>query len=354
MLKKYFFTIIFFFAIFGVLSFSPAVEAGFGISPPYVKTNKPIFAGSQYEQRITLLRSSAEDDLEAKITINAPEIEPWISLDKGSVFDLPKGKLQVPMVVRVDIPEDAEIGSYKGHINIRISPKGGSQGAGVAIALGARVDIDLEVTDETFIDFTIRKTDIPDFEEFTKPWNWPIFSFFFYKMKVVTKIENGGNVGVAPFKVHVDVYDLTEKNLLASYSDNSIRKVEPFLTQDVEAEFRTDLKAGQYWGNIKIFKDKDTVIHKDKIIFTVREAGSTPGGIKMGWGPWLMLSGIVLSILIIIGIMIKYRSWRMLMIIIWPFLFILKKLISLLRFINVKFWKWVHKKTAKYQDIDRK
>jgi hypothetical protein len=65
-------------------------HAGFGISPPYVKTDKPIFPGSQFEQKITLLRSSADDEMQAEITINAPEIESWINIRQGEVFDLPK------------------------------------------------------------------------------------------------------------------------------------------------------------------------------------------------------------------------------------------------------------------------
>jgi hypothetical protein len=350
MFKKYFLTIFVFFGVLGVFN---TTQAGFGISPPYVKTNKPIFAGSHYEQRITLLRSSADDDLVATITVNAPEIEPWISLDKGDVFDLPKGKYQVPMIVKVDIPPDAEIGNYKGHINVRISPKDKSRGAGVAIALGARIDIDLEVTDETFVDFIIRKVDIPDFEEFTKPWNWPIFSYFFYKMNLVIDLENSGNIKIAPTKVHVDVYDLSEKELLGSYDDKSIEKIDPFIQGKTTASFRTKLPAGQYWAKIKIYKDKD-IVHKDKIIFTIREAGSTSGGLKMGFGPWAMLSAMVLASLVVIALSIKLRSWRILLILIWPLLFILKKLLSFLGFLKKKFWRWIYKKSAQHQRNERK
>lgn len=350
MFKKLFLTIFIFFGVLGAMN---VAQGGFGISPPYVRTNKPIFAGSHYEQRITLLRSSADDDLEAIITINAPEIEPWISLDKGDVFDLPKGKFQVPMVVMVDIPPDAEIGNYKGHINIRIAPKDKSRGAGVAIALGARVDIDLEVTDETFVDFIIRKVSIPDMEEFTKPWNWPIFSYFFYKMDVNITLENSGNTEIAPTKVHVDVYDLSEKELLASYDDKSIDKIDPFIQDETTASFRTKLSAGQYWAKIKIYKDKD-IVHKDKIIFTVKGAGSTAGGLKMGWQPWAMLSGMILICIFILLLAIKLRSWRILLIFLWPFFFIVKKLLAMLGAIKSKFWRWIYNKSSQHHNNSRK
>ena len=59
------------------------VYAGFGISPPYVKNNQ-LFPGSSYTQEIILLRSDAEEDLQADISVNAPEIKDWITIDKGN------------------------------------------------------------------------------------------------------------------------------------------------------------------------------------------------------------------------------------------------------------------------------
>src|SRR3989339_452196 len=191
------------FIFFVCLTWSSGAQAGFGISPPYLKTDKPIFPGANYEQTITLL------------------------------------------------PDSAEIGDYKGYINVKIVPKVQSGGSGVSIALGARIDIDLRITDKAFLDFNVRRVSIPDFEQLGTPWKWPIFSWFFYRTKVEMKIENTGNIKVAPSKVHIDVYDLTEKELLESYDDNSIEKVEPFKTETVVASFPTKLKPGQYWGKIK-------------------------------------------------------------------------------------------------------
>src|SRR3989339_2058268 len=112
------------------------------------------------------------------------------------------------MVVLIDVPSSAEIGNYQGYINIQVSPKGQGTGGGVAIALGARVDVDLNITKEAFLDFTIRKFDIPDIEMLSKPWSYPIFSRFFYKVKAEITVKNTGNVKVAPTKATLEVYDL--------------------------------------------------------------------------------------------------------------------------------------------------
>lgn len=340
-------------AVFVFLVLAMPVKAGFGISPPYVKTSKPVFAGSRFEQKITLLRSSAEDDLLADISVNAPELEGWVSINKGNEFELPKGQLQIPMVVQIDVPQDAEIGNYKGYINIKIKPKGDGRTSGVSIALGARVDIDLTVTDEPMTDFTIRKVSIPSFEKLGKPWEWKIFSWFFYRIKVVMRIENIGNVKTAPTSVKVDVWDLSENSVLESHIDDSIEKVEPFETQNVIASFPTELDTGQYWGNVSIYKDNE-IIYKDKLIITIEPQGTL--GTKVGIWAWTMLAGWLAIIGLFVLALIKIRIWkhvfRVLSVVLWPFLVVLKYLMGLFRKFKIGFLRWVHSKTASSLNID--
>jgi len=340
-------------AIIWFLACASSAEAGFGISPPYVKTAKPIFPGSHYEQKIMLLRSAADEDLQAEIKINAPEVESWISIDKGAVFDLPSDSLRIPMVVNVDVPADAEIGDYKGYINVRIVPKNKNQGGGVAIALGARIDIELTVTNEEFIDFLVRQVTVPDIEKLKKPWNWKIFSYFFYRTKVIMKIENTGNTKVAPSRVNLEIYDLNEKELLESYDDTSIKKIDPFVIKETTASFPTNLEVGHYWAHVKIYKDKD-IIHKDKIAFAVVPNGELPGGTKLGIWPWLMVGGMLAGAALIIFALVKIRVWRylfmLLLLLAWPFRFVWRKISNLWNNLKIRFWKWIHRKSARYQD----
>lgn len=340
------------FAVFGILAWQTAVQAGFGISPPYVRSDK-IIPGTRYEQKIVLLRSSAEDDLEAEITVNAPEIAEWISIDKGMKFDLPKSELQVPMVVRIDTPADAALGGYKGHINIRIAPKGGFTGSGVSIALGARVDIDLTVTNETFPDFLVRAVNIPSLEVLSAPWRWPIFARFFYRIQVGIKLENTGNVAIAPTKVHLDVYDLKDQNLLESGDDKRLKKVEPFETAEISASFPTRLAEGQYWGKINIYKGNE-VVRNDKLIFTIAPPGSLSQGIKSyGPWPWLMLGGLIILGLAVIIALVKLKVWRYLFkflyLLSWPLRWAGIKLKQAAVSLKLKFWRWLHQKSARYQ-----
>lgn len=354
-LKTYFLSS-FFLALIGLLAGANTALAGFGISPPYVKNNQ-IVPGSHYEQKITLLRSSADEDLRAEITVNAPDIEKWISIDKGNKFLMPKGQLQVPMVVSVDAPSDAEIGNYKGYINIRIVPAEDKQGGGVAIALGARVDVDLTLTNVTFSDFIVRLVSIPDVERLGSPWNWqylaPLFDKLFYRVRVAMNIENKGNVDTAPSKVHLDIYDLTENKLLESSEDTDMKQVKPYATDAVEAYFPTKLKSGQYWGKIKIYKDNE-ITNSYKMAFTVAEPGGLGGKARdLGFGPWAVLGGLVIAALAVAAVLIKIKAWRyvialLVFIITKPLSPVWRGIASVLRSIKIAFWKWMKKKAEKY------
>ncbi|MFC1678137.1 hypothetical protein ACFLZ9_00190 [Patescibacteria group bacterium] len=346
--KTLVFTLGFFFCFFASINIA---YAGFGISPPELKSDK-LYPGSQYEQLIMLLRSSAEEDLVAQVSVSAPEIESWISIDKGNEFTLPKGSLQIPMVVRVSVPEGAEVGNYQGHINVRISPKNEEKEAGVAIALGARVEIKLVVTKEQFIDFKVRLAEIPDIEKLNKPWSWKIFSWFFYRIKVVMKIENLGNVPVAPSKVTLEVRDILEKDLLESSEDTKIEKVAPFQTErNVMATFPTQLDVGHYWGLFKIYKDQE-IVYKEKLPFAVVAPGKL-GGTDLGIWPNIIIGATIVLCLLVIFILIKIKIWlilyKLLLIIIWPFHYLGKWTFRLYRKIKINFWKWMHRKSAKYQ-----
>lgn len=339
--------------LLGLFASFQGAQAGFGISPPYVRTDKPIFPGSVYEQTIILLRSSAEQDMVAQMTIDAPEISNWITFKGGDTLELPKDKLQVPLNVLVEVPENAEVGDYKGHINIRIAPKGADQTAGVAIALGARVDIDLTITNQAFFDFNVRKVNIPPIETLGWPWRWPIFSWLLYRAEVVMTIENTGNSKVAPSRVHMDVYDLAERRLIESHDDRSLKKVDPFTTQDVIARFPTKLEPGQYWAKVKIYKDKEIVQNK-KIVLSVKPHGELEGGTRLGVTPWLMLITFIAMIAAFVYAFFRFELWRylgrILWILLWPLRRLLRFILDMLKEINARFWRWVHHKTAGYQD----
>lgn len=337
-----------------------SVSAGFGISPPYLK-NQQLVPGSRFEQQITLLRSSAEEDLKATVKVNAPQIASWITINKGEEFTLPKGEVQVPMIVTVNVPKNAELGNYKGNINIRISSANAAS-AGVAIALGARVDIDLTLTNVANSDFVVKTAAIPDFELLEWPWNWRIFSTFLHRVTVVMNIENIGNVETAPSKVALEILDISKTKTLQTSVDKSIDKIPSFSTQQVSAHFPTKLGLGQYWGKVKVYKGND-IVNVYEIAFTIAKPGELPnGGPSLGLLPWLLMAGYAVAAVIIVSVLIKIKIWRLtgkgLVLLVAQFFApirpVAKTLSKSTNNLKTGFWRWVGEKVSQHNDNDRR
>ena len=237
-----------------LLAFAPMAEAGFGITPPYVR-NTSLIRNSTYEQQILLVRGDPNVAQKAEVTIDAPEIQDWITIVEGSNISLPKGEQKVSMTVRVTVPEDAEFKNYTGAIRIRTVPEDGQVAEGaVSISLGARVDIDLSVIDKEILDFRVRKVGIGELNEGHKF----LWLFFPGKIRFEALLENIGNVDVAPSKVEIKMYERTGTVLLEETKNiGKIEKVKPYATESVTANIPTRLPAGSYVARYKVFNGDD-------------------------------------------------------------------------------------------------
>lgn len=230
------------------------VFAGFGITPPYVR-NTSLTRNSTYEQQILLVRGESNIAQKAEITIDAPEIQDWVTVVEGEEIKMPKGIQKVPMTVRIKVPPDAEFKDYEGAIRIRTLPDDNQVAPGaVSISLGALVDIDLSVIDREIKDFRVRKISVADLNEGTK------FAWLFFpgKIRFDMLIENTGNVDISPSKVEFRIFDRAGKVLLEETEQiGKIKKILPYATETVTAELPTRLPAGSYVARYKIYNGDD-------------------------------------------------------------------------------------------------
>lgn len=287
-------------------SLANKVLAGFGISPPYV-INENLGRGSHFEQKIILVRDNPIEDWKAEISIEAPNFENWIKIDKGKEFILPKGENQVPIIVSVNVPKNAEYKRYKGAIRIKTLPLTPSEAGTVAIALGGRIEIDLNVSKEIF-DFKVRGIKFEDFKEGYKFLSWYLPG----KIKFLIKIENIGNVPAGPSKVVFDIYNEAQTELLETTQTTKLEKVKPFETKWILAQLPTKLKAGGYWADYKIYK-KNEIVQQARIHFSILphetiskgkiNLADLPLGLKIG--PIIFL---IIVILIIVILFLKKRK----------------------------------------------
>jgi len=232
--------------------FTQITWAGFGISPPYV-SNDSLARGSIYEKKITIVRGDPIEDLKAEITINVPGANDWITIDKGNEFILPKGEKQVPIIIRVQVPKQAVYGAYKGSIRIKTSSLEPLQKGTITIALGAQIDVDLNVSKQKIFNFIVRGITPFDAEEGYKKW------IFFFPTKLVfqMRIENLGNIQCQPTKIVLDIYDSSKTNLLETVEASKIGSVKPFENNIILTNFLTKLKPGSYYAHYKVYKNNE-------------------------------------------------------------------------------------------------
>lgn len=241
-------------ALLGLFAVADVAQAGFGITPPYVR-NTSLTRNSTYEQQILMVRGNPNSGQIAEIQIDAPEIADWIEIVEGDRVALPRGVQKVPLTVRVTVPRNAPFRDYSGVMRIRTLPDDDSVAAGaVSISLGARVDINLSVIDRVIRDFRVRRISVSDLNEGSK-LGW---LYFPGKIRFSMLIENTGNVAIAPSRVEFRIFDRSGNTLLEETSNlGRIRRIEPYATEEVVANIPTRLPAGSYIVRYRIFNDAE-------------------------------------------------------------------------------------------------
>jgi len=265
------FILLFIFGILAIYSFPKIASADLGISPPYIR-NPGLAPGSHYEQTIYIIRSNAEEDLEAKVEFGVPGADSWLKIDKGNKFMLPKGEIKVPITFSVDVPAQAAFGRYKGTIRITTKSLKEAEGGQVALAFGILVDVDINVVAMKIIDYRIRGTKIQDVEEaykigFINPPGIVNFSM---------QIENKGNVKASPTKVVLTVYNSERTEVIHTLETTKIPKVKPFSTEWITARIPSYIQAGSYPAAYQIYRD-DKVISEGDIHLSVTPKGQVEG-----------------------------------------------------------------------------
>lgn len=250
--------------------FFPAVSHGaFGISPPYVNADH-LVPGAIYKQTVWLVQSSVDEDMKIKATLDiSDKVKPWIALDKGMEFTIPKGTRQFPVEVQISVPKDTDLAVYNGSLSFTGAP---SQSGQVTIALGAQVSINMVVGNDVYRKISVPVVKLLDVEEGWDP-------------KVYVKFVNDGNV---PESFTGATYELLDKfggvRLAFAQKNKGFEEVPPFSTKELTMDFPIGfhLGIGEYWGKVDFYQD-DTLVASQKTVFTVLPAGSLSSRWQRVW-----------------------------------------------------------------------
>lgn len=283
--------------LFFIFQKNIVLAGGFGVSPSVI-SNQNLVPGSVFEEDIILVQSQPDVDLNAVVTVNAGKINNWIKIENGNNFVIPKGIQQFPMKVDVVVPPNADLGEYKGVIDVGTSPVG-AQKSGLSVVLGAEVAIDLNVTEIKVSDFSIQSFQIPDVKK-----GLPI--------EFVIKVKNDGNVENGPTKVGLTFFDQYHDKQLGSEEKNITEKVPAFAVRDISVEFPNNLDVGTHWADVKIYNG-DSVIADSKIVFNVvgqlaaKKLFTMPNFSAIPFWEYLLATAIIIIIILVIVIIIILR-----------------------------------------------
>lgn len=283
----------------GLLSFNPKpVLAGFGISPPYVN-NDNLSRGSYYEQKIVLVRGDPTEDWKAEITVDLPNANGWISIDKGTSFILPKDVNQVPIIVSVRVPQNAPYGDYNGSLHIRTMPVATPEQGVVSIALGAQVDVNLRVSRAKIFDFALNNINLGDASASFKDWlGFTVPARVLVKMQ----IENKGNYSSAPTKLLLNISRPGQSTIYKTVSTTHLSKIAPFGIEWISENLPVDLAAGSYSVEYQLFKNQN-VAYKGTLDLSVIDKDTSD------YSLWQRTSNvtkliILASLLLVVGVII--------------------------------------------------
>jgi len=266
-------------------------HAGFGVSPSYVEEDR-LVPGSYMEKTIYLVQGNPEVPVDVKVEVESKDIKDWFSFDQKEVFTIPEKVQQFPLTVKIQVPQDQALGSYKGAIRITTVPRQeGAEDGTVVIALGGQVNFNFVVGNNVVEEYEILSLDILDIKQNEDP-------------AVEVKIKNTGNVEAAPAGASFELFNKFGQVRLGFSEYNKFDKIKSF-TEDVQyAIFPIDIKfsPGEYWGDVKVYDEDGKIIGQVKTVFNVRES-STSDRLK----DW-----IVSSILIILPLVVLFFVFKLL------------------------------------------
>lgn len=246
------------------------VHAGFGVSPPLIKEDR-LVKGIRLDRIVYLVQGAPDREMKVELFVDSP-VKDWISFPQGNPVTIPKGVQQFPLAVAIAVPDDADLGVYKGVIRVTTVPEKADQAGEVAIAIGGVIDIDLTVGDDVLVDLDVRTIKILNIKEGEDA------------MADVTLVNNG-NVGAAPDAATFELFNKFGELRLAYAETETFSPIPAFSERVEHLSFPIDIRIaqGEYWGHVKVYKDNQ-LMGELRTVFNVTE--KTPYETYMPFAPY--------------------------------------------------------------------
>jgi hypothetical protein len=257
-------------ALFAGLFYGASANAGFGVSPISVQS-KFLLPGSVYEQQFSLSRSVENEAWNVTANISGDTVKDWITMDRGTSFDMPVGEKVSVAKVLVRVPADAKVGDYFGSISFVVEPiisasANAAQAGGVRNLSGVMVDINVSVTDQHVSKFQISQITGANVETGSP-------------LKFLIGIDNTGNIPAAPTAGYVKLMKFNEDTALETLAITEFSSVDPFRSSviPVFTDKPTAVAPGLYRAKVSLYSG-EKLAHESAMTLNVYASGAMNKG----------------------------------------------------------------------------
>lgn len=275
--------------------------AAFGVSPPWLK-NDVLLPGSTIRETIYLTRNITDQAMKAEIKITGNEkVVEWVTIPNQDNLIMRAGEQVLPMLAIINIPEDAESGTYTGSILITLNPlteDNGLESGQVGITLGAYASVELTVVDEAITDYAVNSVSLQEQEE-PEPFS------------VNVNVKNTGNTEINELEGQIQVVDRSNGEIVKTLA--FLPPSDPIAFNETEevAMVYNDFvpEKGEYLVEIEATKDGET-IYKDRL---VQKVGLEPEPAVITETSWAeekdmyliaILAGMGLALLVVVVVLL--------------------------------------------------
>ena len=242
--------------------------AAFGVSPPWVRDSY-VKVGTTFSQILSFSTDSPSQDgfLDWRLDGTDATFLSWITVDLPSHSPWPAGQTRFPLTVSVSPPAAAAVGSYRAGIftTYVVPPAPDCTSGCVGISLGAHILVDITVTADDHIDYSVRSAQLGS------PCMDPADP-----IRVNLSINNLGNTDIARIPVVVDVIDSVSSSVVASAQSDAIAPgIAAYKTAVTTSIAFASLGLApnnpnrNYWADIKVYKDS-AVTYENRLYFLVK------------------------------------------------------------------------------------
>jgi hypothetical protein len=228
------------------------VSAGFGISPASI-TNSNVIPGTKLEYEINVSLAQTDNASIILITRELGEMNDWINILPSENIKVAKGTTLQKVQLLITVPSNVKLKEYLGDILISVQPENFNQ-IGNVIQTAVKYDVRLTLSNKETNGFVIRAVNMPAVTVGAD-------------IKVVSKIENIGNVDGTISSIDLEIRDINQ-NLIDTLSNNSIGVIPAGQSIDITSRYQNSLGVGDYFVTVKEIYDGRVLI-KDKQLLKV-------------------------------------------------------------------------------------